>query len=113
MQRMIAICGLICSVCPAFTATQKDDEEEKKRIADLWSTDEYPLKPGDIHCEGCLAFRAKVMSFCEACDVRQCGFDNKVENCAHCDEFPCEKPDKIFARSPEAKAALDEIRKSH
>ena len=32
MQRMIAICGLICSVCPAFTATQKDDEEEKKRI---------------------------------------------------------------------------------
>jgi len=47
---MIAICGLICNDCPAYIATQKDDDEMRKKIAEEWSSDQYPLKPEDINC---------------------------------------------------------------
>lgn len=33
-----------------------------------------------------------------------------VENCAHCDDFACNKLDMIFAAVPEAKNALEQIK---
>ncbi|MGB9718029.1 MAG: DUF3795 domain-containing protein [Thermoproteota archaeon] len=35
MSKLIAYCGLICSECPAFIATQRDDDAERKRVAEL------------------------------------------------------------------------------
>jgi hypothetical protein len=110
MERPIAFCGLVCSECPAYVATQKDDVEQRKKLAAEWSIPEYPLKPEDVHCEGCVAVNGRVMSFCTDCDVRQCGIEKGVENCALCDDYPCGKHDKIFERSPEAKQTLEEIR---
>jgi len=113
MGQIIAICGLVCADCPAFIATEKDDDEEKKRIAEVWSTSDYPLEPGDINCDGCLAVRGSAISFCEDCDVRQCGVEKGVENYAYCEGYPSERLDKIFNKSPEAKATLKQIGKSH
>ncbi|KUK85723.1 MAG: Uncharacterized protein XE03_1923 [candidate division TA06 bacterium 34_109] len=31
MDKMIAFCGLICTECPAFIATQKNDDIERKK----------------------------------------------------------------------------------
>lgn len=112
MERMIAFCGLICTDCPAYTATQRNDDEERKRIAELWSTDEWPLKPEDIDCDGCVAVAERLAKFCRVCEVRQCGLEKKVDNCAYCDQYVCEKLAKPLERSPEAKATLEEIRKS-
>ena len=112
MEKIIAICGLTCTDCPAYVATQKNDDEERKRIAELWSTDEWPLKPEDIDCDGCVAIDKRLAKFCHACEVRQCGLEKKVDNCAYCDEYICEKLAKCVERSPEAKATLEEIRKS-
>lgn len=36
-DRMIAFCGLVCSECPVFSATQKDDAQHKTEIAKSWS----------------------------------------------------------------------------
>ena len=41
-------CGLDCSQCEAYLATQKNDDAERSRIAKAWS-DQY-------HCETLSAF---------------------------------------------------------
>ena len=53
MKKMIAFCGIDYGECPAYIATLKDDEDSKKKVAEEWSTDDYPLKPEDINCLGC------------------------------------------------------------
>ena len=32
MDKMIAFCGIVCTECPAFLATQKDDDKERRKI---------------------------------------------------------------------------------
>ena len=110
MEKVIGMCGLICSDCPAYIATQNDDDEERKKTAQSWTSDEYRLKPGDINCDGCITTGNRIMSFCFECDIRQCGVEREVENCAHCDEYPCGKLEKPFEKNPGMKATLDEIR---
>ena len=45
--------------------------------------------------------------------MRKCAKERKIENCAHCDEYACEKLSDFFSkvRVP-AKEVLDEIRAS-
>ena len=43
--------------------------------------------------------------------MRQCVLEKRLENCAYCGEYPCEKLDKAFDRSPEAQATLEGTRK--
>ncbi len=112
MEKMIAFCGLICSDCPAFIATQKNDDEQRRKVAELWSMEEHPLKAKDINCDGCLTAKGRLIWFSKACDVRRCGFEKNVKNCAYCSEYPCVKLDKPHSQAPEAKATLDEIRKN-
>ena len=109
---MIGICGLNCFNCPIYIATQKDDDQERKKIAEQWSTDEFPLEQKDINCEGCLIEEAKLSKFARACEVRACGVEKKVKNCGYCEEYPCQKLDKLWKMfdSTEAKASLDKIR---
>lgn len=122
-QKMIAFCGVICTECPVYIATQKDDNEERKRVAQNWSSDDKPRKPEDINCDGCLVVGKRLYPFCTACEVRACGLEKKVENCAHCDEYPCEKLNKHWEKEDiigiekvgeewgnKAKATLEEIR---
>lgn len=112
MDKMIAMCGLVCTECPLFIATQNDDQDEKRRLAERWSTEQYPLDPEEMFCDGCITAGGRKISFCEVCDVRRCGLEMKVENCAYCDAYPCTKLDKVFAMvGPQAKTILDEIRK--
>lgn len=113
MQKMIAFCGLNCRDCPALIATQKDDNEERKRVAELWSSEEEALNPEDINCDGCLMVGKRLIKFCEACEVRRCGLEKNIANCAHCDEYPCGKLDKLwgFIKAPEARETLEGIRK--
>ncbi len=55
MDKMIAFCGIVCTECPAFLATQKDDHNERMKVAELWSKEfKAEIKPEDINCDGCL-----------------------------------------------------------
>jgi len=110
---MIAMCGLVCTDCPAYIAAQKNDDKERKRVAKVWSTDEVHLEPEDVNCAGCLADSERIIKFSRNCEVRLCGFVKNVENCAYCEEYPCEKLNKIHEKSPEANVTLDEIRGNH
>ena len=110
MENLMAACGIDCANCPAFTATRENDAEEKRRIAALWSTESMVFEPEDIHCLGCGAGSEKVMDFCRVCDVRQCCITQGIGTCAGCEGYPCDKLNRVWERSPEARASLDALR---
>ncbi|HEX74775.1 MAG TPA: DUF3795 domain-containing protein [Dehalococcoidia bacterium] len=109
---MIAFCGTVCTECPAFLATKKDDDIERKRIAELWSKRyNADIKPEDINCVGCLSEGEKLFSYCNVCEIRKCGQEKGLKNCAYCDEYVCEKLSEFFKIAPGGKTTLDEIKK--
>jgi len=113
MDKMISVCGIVCSECPAFLATQNDDAAERKNVAELWSKQYNAIiKPEDINCEGCISEGNMIFSYCNICEIRKCGREKHIENCAFCDQYACEKLTGFFAMAPKAKTTLDEIRKS-
>jgi len=115
MVKIIAICGLVCSDCRAYIATQKNDDDARERVAKLWSTETKRLKPVDINCDGC-SIGKRLYQFCSSCQVRKCGLERSMTNCAYCTEYPCEKLEKLWKgfrtlSREEAKATLDGIKK--
>lgn len=113
MKKMIAYCGINCSECPAFLATQKDDNNERKRVAEMWSKQfNTEFKPEDINCDGCLLESGRLFNYCRVCEIRKCGQEKGVKNCAYCDDYACETLNKFIDNVPEAKTTLEEIRKT-
>ncbi len=112
-EKMIAFCGIVCDDCRALIATQRNDTELKKEVAKAWSTEKEPLKPEDIDCEGCLPTGRRLFKFCEICEVRRCGCEKSVENCAYCREFPCTKLTGLWKSFSlgQAKETLEKIAK--
>ena len=111
-KKMIGFCGITCNDCRAFIATQRNDTELKKEVAKAWSTEKEILKLEDIDCDGCLATGRRLFKFCEICEVRRCGHEKGVENCAYCGEFPCQKLSAFWKsfKTTKAKATLEGIR---
>jgi hypothetical protein len=112
MDKMIAYCGIVCTECPAFIATQENDDAKRKEVADMWSKQyKMAVKPEDINCDGCNSDSQRILGYCSVCEIRKCGQGKGVENCAHCDEYACEKLTKFIAMVPHARETLEEIRK--
>jgi len=112
---MIAMCGLVCNDCIAFVATQKNDDKLRERVVEAWSTEKERLRLEDVDCDGCKS-EGRLYIFCEVCNVRKCGLQRGIENCGYCNEFPCEKLEKLWGSfrtvsGEDAKANLVEIRK--
>lgn len=113
MEKMIAFCGLICTECPAFIATQNNDEEGRIKVADTWSKQfNMEIKPENVICDGCLAFDKRLCGYCRICEIRKCALEKKVQNCAYCNEYMCEGISEFFNYAPEAKQVLEEIKNS-
>jgi hypothetical protein len=111
MEEKIACCGLNCLACPAFIATQKDDYEEIKKVAELWSNEKMSFKPEEIYCFGCKSVE-KNFIWCSECPTRKCCSEKELENCAYCDDYFCENLKQTFDNDPSAKERLDKIRKN-
>jgi hypothetical protein len=111
MGRMVAFCGIVCSECPALEATQEDDGEDLKRVAAEWSEMfGQDLTAEDCICDGCLATDGRRSSYCKTCQIRACGVERRVQNCAHCEEYACDKLTRFLKEVPGARAVLEEIR---
>lgn len=109
---MIAFCGITCTNCPAFKATQRDDDNKRMKVAELWSKQlKTEIKPEEINCDGCMIEDGRLFSHCKVCKIRKCGHEKNIQNCAHCNEFPCRNLSVIIDAMPDAKATLEEIRK--
>jgi hypothetical protein len=111
-ERMIAYCGIVCSECDAYNATQKNDMEALAQVAAQWSAQwNVSLKAEDCICDGCTTEGRKI-GHCAECEIRACAVERGVANCAHCNDYGCEKLVGFFQFAPDAKATLDEIRLS-
>ncbi len=112
-KAMVAYCGLTCSECPAYLATQADDDAKRAETAKLWSEQYHAdIKPESINCDGCVPDEGRRFSYCQVCKIRECARSKEMVNCAHCDEYACEILEGFFNMAPESKAHLDELRKS-
>lgn len=118
MQEMLSYCGLICQTCPIHLATiESDDEKKRKMRIDIAQQikEHYgqECKPEDVNdCDGCKAETARLYSGCKKCQIRKCASERGVENCAHCDEYACEKLEEFFTKDPISKERLDQMKKS-
>jgi hypothetical protein len=116
-EQMIAYCGIVCSECPAYVATQAGDMAALARVAAEWSEGEAePFTAQDCLCDGCTTDAGRLFKWCrEGCDVRVCAVGRGVVTCAHCDDYGCETITRFFDFAPGAedlKARLDEIRQA-
>jgi hypothetical protein len=105
---IVGFCGIICSDCPVFKATRKNDDAERRRVSELFTRQygqEYESK--DMNCDGCVVDGKRIFSYCSACEVRQCGRKRRIKNCAYCATYPCKKLDEIFKAYPKAKQTLE------
>jgi|SaaInl8_200m_RNA_FD_contig_51_609138_length_1728_multi_4_in_0_out_0_2 hypothetical protein len=112
MSKMIAYCGLVCSVCPTFLATQNDDDAAREKTAAMYS-EKFGLnmKPEDINCDGCLTDEGTLIGYCQTCEVRKCCREKGFANCAVCTEQPCDKLTKFHEFSPDAKVCFQALLK--
>jgi hypothetical protein len=110
MENLIAFCGICCNECEAYIATQNDDNAERTRIAESWSKQwKSEIRPEDINCDGCTAENGRHFHYCNVCEIRVCGQERELINCAYCTDYTCDKLDLVFKLVPKAKETLDGI----
>ena len=111
MESVVAFCGLVCTDCKAFIATQENDDAKRRDVTVAWSKMfGREIKPGEINCDGCLIGDGRHIDYCDVCEIRECGMEKGVKNCAYCIDYSCEKLAKFLEQAPEAKKTLEEIR---
>ena len=104
MNKFIAYCGLDCGTCEARLATANNDDEERRKIAKLWSElNGVVITPEMINCTSCRIDGVKT-PYCDSlCPIRQCAIAKGVETCGSCSEFEsCEKVSAIHKNNPDA-----------
>jgi len=116
MEENLAYCGLICHTCAIYLATREQDLKKQREMrAEIARQIEkhygQACKPEDVtDCDGCKADTGRLFSGCRTCQMRKCATDKGIENCAYCDDYPCEALEKLFTTDREARKRLDAIR---
>lgn len=115
MEENLAYCGLICPSCAIYLATrEKDpDKQHEMRVDIAAQIKKYygqDCKPEDVgDCDGCKTEGGRL--FCNNdCRMRMCAMEKGIENCAYCDDYPCEDLEKLFTTDVGARERLDTIR---
>jgi hypothetical protein len=112
MKEFYGMCGIRCSDCDAYIATQNDDDELRKKLARESSERAgREISPEEINCDGCI-HEGRHIGYCAECDIRICGMKKEVLNCAYCEDYACEMLSKFFDMVPEAKVNLENLRKN-
>ncbi|MBI5543894.1 MAG: DUF3795 domain-containing protein [Deltaproteobacteria bacterium] len=111
MKPMIACCGLVCTDCPAYKATQANDVALAQATARQWSEQFHvEVKVEHVWCDGCVV-EGKKCAHCGKCEIRACAIKRKVATCAACGEFDtCSTLSSLHAMMPAAKETLGSLR---
>jgi len=86
MDEMIGYCGYKCHLC----AARSDDPEIRQKLVDGWRKifGHEMYTAGNVRCDGCKSDGHLADSQCRA---RPCAIGRKLESCAQCDDFGCDK----------------------
>jgi hypothetical protein len=111
-NKLIAYCGLVCSDCGAYIATQKNDDTLRKEQAEKWAKQyNIPImKASDVNCTGCNS-KGIQMGHCAGCQILTCAKEKDLTNCGYCITYPCAKLEFVIKHYPLAREKLDAIKK--
>jgi hypothetical protein len=116
MPEIIGYCGLNCCTCPIYVATREKNDEKRRRMraeiaVQIKKHYGVEYQPEDItDCDGCRSENDRLFAGSKNCRIRKCARPKRIENCAHCSEYACDKLKEFFVKDPEAKTRLDVIR---
>ena len=116
MKEMLAYYGLVCHTCPIYLATREENKEKqaemRDHIAKLCNEQLGMIyEPEDINdCDGCQTEWGRLFPACQSCEIRKCARQKGLENCAHCTYYICGKLEAFFAKEPDARNRLDEVK---
>jgi len=94
-ERIVAPCGIVCTDCPAYIATQSNNLEKLKEIAIQWSSEDQHYQGEDILCDGC--FSERVHAFCAECEARACAIQKGHRVCSICSMYPCDRLNDVWS----------------
>ncbi|MCP4231673.1 MAG: DUF3795 domain-containing protein [bacterium] len=111
-EKRVSPCGLVCEGCPAYVATQQGNIDAVAEVTAYWASEYAPeLTADDVWCEGCHAEEGKPLYlYARTCAVRECVPERGVPNCAHCEEYQCDKLKKLLRTMPTARNMLKKLR---
>lgn len=91
-EKMIGYCGYNCYLC----AARSNDINTRKKLVDTWRKylGHQNYTPENVACKGCKSKSAKIAD--KQCKARPCAQEKKLESCAQCNEFPCQKMSKLM-----------------
>ena len=109
LEKHLAYCGLDCSACEVYVATKLDCEDLRQAYAEKQSKRwKIHIEPSTVNCHGCKSKIPKT-GFCATCEVRKCTIERGLENCAYCEDFPCNKLDRVHAAMINVGKAIDGV----
>jgi len=111
VEPIIAYCGLVCSQCPGYVATQSGDRDALEAFAERARTEfgQTDATADATMCDGCPGTGRKI-AYCGACEIRACAAARGVPHCAACAQYACATLEAFLANVPEARATLEGLR---
>lgn len=112
MQINISPCGLVCSRCDAYRATQENSAEKLELVAADWRKRYHcdDIKAEFLPCDGCMTEGGRKCYHCEnTCEIRPCAIKKGVKVCSECTEYPCGKLKEFFSYAPEQSGAMKKM----
>ena len=108
---MIAYCGIDCSNCPSYIATQSRSREELIKVAEnLTERYQTEVKPEYVICDGCKTKKRHSYFCTNLCKMRICCVEKKYDSCIECNEYPCKDLQSELDHSPDAKNNLEKLK---
>lgn len=111
MEKLIACCGLDCSVCDARIATIQNDDGLRKDTSEKWQKlyNAPDITPEMINCTGCRVEGVK-FSHCLQCEIRKCADAKGYLTCGECLELDsCKIVAGVHQFLPEALQNLKQL----
>ena len=107
MEAILTRCGMRCDLCQAYTPNQPIDPEKLQKLSDAWHKYfGFRIEPDDIRCDGCWTEGGTLLDL--DCPVRPCVIEKKLQNCAECESYVCERLEKRLISREEIEERLGE-----
>lgn len=92
MEPILTRCGFRCDLCLAYRPNVERDPANQQRLSDGWFTYfGFRIPPEEIVCDGCMSNGADIRLLDTACPVRPCAMEKRLDNCAQCEDYGCER----------------------